>query len=297
MSYSRANILANLGGPAARLTAKKKEPNLDRLRQEAWEILRHRTPTGVKQNSTLALMKRTTPVSGSQSGGSAEAEAGVSCGGDKTPPMKTLLLCLRRKAGACQTDINGELQVTGNRVAQWVNKLNVMEDKIKRREANQKKSRAHLEVVRRYAVDFTNLVEGHEEMLAELPWLMKQGRALTDRPISMNLQASKLTQQLMTVTQRAVTTEKAIQALEEERSALFVSVEGRCLVKLESICEEYSACLTYAPMRWALKRELFQKDGITPALARVNHCLEGLGLRLDLHFAPTRPSRRHTADR
>ncbi len=157
-------------------------------------------------------------MSGSQSGSSAEAEAGLSCGGDKTPPMKTPLLCLRRKAGACQTDIDGELQVAGNGVAQRVNKLNVMEDKIKRREANQRKSWAHLEAVRRYAVDFTNLVEGHEEMLAELPWLMKHGGALTDRPISMNLQASKLSQQLMTVTQRAVTAEKAIQALEAERT-------------------------------------------------------------------------------
>ncbi len=87
----------------------------------------------------------------------------------------------------------------------------------------------------------------------------------------------------MAVTQRAVTSEKAIQALEAERSALFVSVEGRCLAKLESILEEYSAFLTYMPTRWAPMHELIQNDGITPALARVNH-------HLDFHFAPTRPS-------
>ncbi len=62
-----------------------------------------------------------------------------------------------------------------------------------------------------------------------------------------------------------------MQHLESERSALFASVEGRCLEKLESILEEYSACLTYAPTRWALVRELVRKDGVTPALARVNH--------------------------
>ncbi len=33
-----------------------------------------------------------------------------------------------------------------------------------------------------------------------------------------------------------------------------------------------------------------QKDGVMPALSRVNHRLEGTGLRLDFHFAPTRPS-------
>ena len=78
--------------------------------------------------------------------------------------------------------------------------------------------------------------------------------------------------------------------LEAERSALFASVEGRCLDKLESILEEYSACLTFTLTRWALVRELVQKDGIMPALARVSHRLEGTGLRLDFHFAPTRPS-------
>ena len=37
-------------------------------------------------------------------------------------------------------------------------------------------------------------------------------------------------------------------------------------------------------------RELVRKDRVTPALARVNHRLEGTGLRLDFHFAQTRPS-------
>ena len=55
-------------------------------------------------------------------------------------------------------------------MAQWVNKLDVMEDKIKKREANLKKFGAHPEAARRYAVDFTNPVEWHEEIIAELPW-------------------------------------------------------------------------------------------------------------------------------
>ncbi len=67
-----------------------------------------------------------------------------------------------------------------------------------------------------------------------------------------------------------------------------MSVEGRCLEKAESILEEYSACLTHAPTRWALLRELIRWDGVTPALARINHRLEGIGLRLDFHFAPTK---------
>ena len=84
--------------------------------------------------------------------------------------------------------------------------------------------------------------------------------------------------------------EAVIRQLKAERSAIFGSVEDRCLEKLGSILEEYSACLTFAPTRWALMRELVRKDGVTPALSRVNHRLEGTGLRLDFHFAPTRPS-------
>ena len=67
-------------------------------------------------------------------------------------------------------------------------------------------------------------------------------------------------------------------------------MEDRCLEKLESILEEYSACLTYPLTRWALMKELVRKDRVTPALSRVNHRLEGTGLRLDFHFAPTTPS-------
>ncbi len=56
--------------------------------------------------------------------------------------------------------------------------------------------------------------------------------------------------------------------LEAERSALFASVEDRCLEKLESILEEYSACFTFAPTRWALVRELVRKDKVTPAATK-----------------------------
>ncbi len=51
--------------------------------------------------------------------------------------------------------------------------------------------------------------------------------------------------------------------------------------------------LSYSLTRWALVRELVRKDGVTPALAQVNHRLERTGLRLDFHFAPTRPSLGH----
>ncbi len=59
-------------------------------------------------------------------------------------------------------------------------------------------------------VDFTNPLEWHEEMLAELPWRVKHFRTLRNRQITMNLKTLKLTQQLMVVIQRAVTSEKAI---------------------------------------------------------------------------------------
>ncbi len=75
-----------------------------------------------------------------------------------------------------------------------------MEDKIKNREANLKKLHSHLEAAKRYLVDFTNLVEWHEEMLAELPWRAKHGCTIMDRQIAGNMGASKLTQRLMVVT-------------------------------------------------------------------------------------------------
>ncbi len=201
--------------------------------------------------------------------------------------MKVSLLCLRRKEETSPTD--DEWVVSGSEGAQWVNKLDIMEDKIKKWDANLK-FWADLEVARQYSVDFTNPVEWYEEIIAELPWKVRHGRALADQQVATNLEAATLTQRLMTVTHRAVTLEKAIRALEAERSALFASMDGRCLEKLESILEEYSAYLIYAPARWALMRELIQKDGISPALSRVNHQLEGTGLRLDFHFTPTKPS-------
>ncbi len=135
-----------------------------------------------------------------------------------------------------------------------------------------------------------NTVEWHEEMITELPLPVRQGRALSDRQVIVNVQAQMLTQCLMAVTQRAIKSEAVIRQLEAERSALFASVEGRCLDKLESVLEKYSACLTYAPTRWALLRELIRKDRVTPALSRVNHRQEGTEVRLDFHFTPKRPS-------
>ncbi len=180
--------------------------------------------------------------------------------------------------------------VAGSKVVQWVTKLEVMEAKIKAREVNLKKIRAHLAAAKRCMVDFTDPVQWHEQMIAEIPWPVRHGRALSDRQVAVNVEAQTLTQRLMAVTQQAVKAETVMRHLESERSAIFASVESRCLEKLESILEEYSACLTYAPTRWALVRELVRKDGVTPALARVNHRLEGTGLKLDFHFAPTRPS-------
>ena len=108
--------------------------------------------------------------------------------------------------------------------------------------------------------------------------------------MAVNEESQKLTQRLISVKQRAIKAEQEAWVFEVERSALFVSVEGHCLEKLESILEEYSACLIYAPTCWVFIRELVKKDRIMLALSRVNHSLEGTGLRLDFHFAPTRPS-------
>ncbi len=163
-------------------------------------------------------------------------------------------------------------------------------EEIKKREINLKKMRAHLAAAGRCMVDLTNPVKWHEQMIAELPWPVRHRCALLDRQVAVNVEAQMLTQRMMSVTQQAVKSEAVMRQLEAERSALFASVEDHCLEKLESILEEYSACLTYAPTRWALVRELVRKDGVAPALARVNHRLEGTGLRLDFHFVPTRPS-------
>ncbi len=58
---------------------------------------------------------------------------------------------------------------------------------------------------------------------------MRHGRALSDRQVAVNVQAQMLTQRLMSVTQQAVKSEAVMRQLEAERSALFASVEDRCL--------------------------------------------------------------------
>ncbi len=92
-------------------------------------------------------MKRMTSASGSLSLGNAEAEVGAAC--KKTPPIKTPPLCLRRKEGTCRGDTSGDWLVAGNEVAQWVNNLDIIEDKIKYREANLKKFWSHCEAAKR----------------------------------------------------------------------------------------------------------------------------------------------------
>ncbi len=131
--------------------------------------------------------------------------------------------------------------VAGSEAAQWVNRLDVMEAKIKAREDNLKKMRAHLAAATRCMVDFTNPVEWHEQLIAEFPWPVRHGRALSDRQVAVNVEAQTLTQRLMAVTQQAVKSETVMRHLESARSELFESVEGRCLEKLESILEECSA--------------------------------------------------------
>ena len=121
--------------------------------------------------------------------------------------------------------------------------------------------RGHLEAAKRYLTDFTNPVEWHEQMITEITWPVRHGRALSDRQVAVDVQAQTLTltQHVMTVTQWAEQAEAVMRQLEAERSAIFASVEVCCLEKLESILEEYSACLTYAPTRWALMRAWFER--------------------------------------
>ncbi len=103
--------------------------------------------------------------------------------------MKVPLLCLRRKVkeGAPRND--DHWLVAGTEVAQWVNKLNVMEDKIKMREAYLKKFQTHLGAAKRYSVDFTDPVMWLEQMIAKLPWPVRHGRALADRKVAVNVEA------------------------------------------------------------------------------------------------------------
>ncbi len=263
------------------------ESKRERLRKQAKETVRRQHPTGTEPGSSSGPMRRTTAASGQPSGGAKVAPA---CEGHSAHVIASRRLLRQQAAGDPRND--DAWMVAGSEVAQWVNRLDVIKDKIKQREVNLKRMRAHLVAAGRCMVDFTNPVEWHRQMIAELPWPVRHGRALSDRQVAVNVQAQTLTQHLLSVTQQAVKSEAVMRQLEAERSALFASVEDRCLEKLESILEEYSACLTFALTRWALVRELVRKDGVTPVLAQVNHRLEGTGLRLDFHFAPTRPSPR-----
>ncbi len=94
--------------------------------------------------------------------------------------------------------------VASSEVAQWVNRFDVMEAKIKALEVNLKKVRARLAAAKRCIVDFTNPVEWHEQIILELFWPVRHGRPLFDRQVAMNVEAQTLTQRLMLVTQQAV---------------------------------------------------------------------------------------------
>ncbi len=263
--------------------------------QETWKTPTSTVSSRKRHDSTSDPMQRTTTASGSPSGDGATAgtSAAGACqesdpqpgtsSGSRPPPPK------RRVTEEEELDHEWGC-VSETEVAQWIGLLQIMEAKIKVREGNLKKFRALIAEAKKYAVDFRNPIEWHEEMLAEFPWKARHGRAMTDRQIATSVQPEKLTQRLMAVTRRAVILEQSVRRLERERSALFVSVEGRCLEKAESILEEYSACLTHAPTHWALLREIIRRDGVTPAIARVNQRLKSVGLRLDFHFAPTKPS-------
>ncbi len=234
------------------------------LLKEATAVVHRQRTARKKPSSTSAPMKRMTPASGLPSAG-VEAEAACE---HRTPAAVAASRRLVRQQAAGEPRNDDAWLVAGHEVVQWVNKLEVMEDKIKKRETNLKRVLGHLEAAKRYMTDFTNPVEWHEQMIAEIPLPVRQGRALSDRQVAVNVQAQTLTQRLMAVTAQAVQAEAVMRQLEVERSTIFARIEDHCLEKLESILEEYSDCLTFAPTRWGLMRELVRKDGVTLVLLR-----------------------------
>ncbi len=77
---------------------------------------------------------------------------------NRTPQADASSRCLIRQRAAVEPRNDDAWLVAGHKVVQWVNRLEVIEDKIKKREANLKRLRAHLEAAKRYMVDFTNPV-------------------------------------------------------------------------------------------------------------------------------------------
>ncbi len=135
----------------------------DRLRRQTREILRRRNPTGTGPSSTSDPMKKKTPASGQRSGG---AQVVPSCEGHSAQAVASRRLIRQQAAGKPRND--DAWMVAGNEVVQWVNRLDVMEEKIKKREVNLKKMRVHLAAPGRCMVDFTNPVGWHKQMIAEL---------------------------------------------------------------------------------------------------------------------------------
>ena len=100
----------------------------ERLLKQAKKILRRRHPIGKGQSSTSDLMKKTPPASGQQSGG---AKVKPAWEGHSTQAVASRRLIRQRAAGEPRND--DAWMVAGNEVVQWVNRLDVMEEKIKKR--------------------------------------------------------------------------------------------------------------------------------------------------------------------
>ena len=173
------------------------------LLKEATAVVHRQRAARKKSSSTSAPMKTTTPASGLPSAG-VEAEAACDHRMPAAVAASWRLVC-QQAAGEPRND--DAWLVAGHEVVQWVNKLEVMEDKIRKRETNLKRVRGHLEAAKRYMTDFTNPVECHEQMITEIPWTVRPGRTLSDRQVAVNEQAQMLTQRLMSVTRQAVQAE------------------------------------------------------------------------------------------
>ncbi len=96
-------------------------------------------------------------------------------------------------AGGGDTEERRFVDGGGQRGGPGGNRLDVMEAKIKARKVNLKKMRVHLAATKRCMVDFTDPVEWHEQMIAEIPWPVQHRRALSDRQVAVNVEAQTLT--------------------------------------------------------------------------------------------------------
>ncbi len=133
-------------------------------------------------------MEKTTTESGQPSDG---VKVGPACKGHSAHVVASRRLLRQQAAGTLRSD--DSWMVAGSEVAQGVNRLDVMEAKIKARKVNLKKMRVHLAAAKRCMVDFTDPVEWHEQMIAEIPWPVRHRRALSDQQVAVNVEAQTLT--------------------------------------------------------------------------------------------------------